>query len=98
MGAKKGSRADAVSKLRTGVSTSVVQTFDAASPSHLHAFIVGAVRSGCLVSFSRTQDGGAAVLTVLDDELPDGKFKDYFPSDEAVADIIEKFAGIYGDG
>jgi len=98
MASKKGSRADAIKGLRGGVSSSTVQTFDSASANHLHAFIVGAVRAGCLVSFSRTQDGGAVVLTVLDDELPDGKFKDYFSNDEDIANVIEQFAGIYNDG
>lgn len=97
MATKKGSRADAVKGLQTGVSSGSAQSYGACSPNDLHAFVNGAVLAGALVSFSRTQDGGAVVLTVLDDELPGGKYKDYFSSDESIANIISQFAGIYGD-
>ena len=98
MASKKDTRGDKIQQLRRGVPGKVVQTYDAASASDLHQFICCAVRFGALVSFSRTQDGGAVVLTILDDELPDGKFKDYFSTDEEIHGIIQQFAGIYGDG
>jgi len=97
MPAKKGSRADAVKGLKRSLSSGGPQTFSAASANSLHRFVCGAVRTGALVSFSRTQDGGAVVLTILDAELPAGKYKDYFADDQDIFDIIEQFAGIYGE-
>jgi len=80
-----------------GTSGQSVLSFDACDASDLHNFVVSAVRAGALVSFSRTRDGGAVVLTILHDELEGGRFKDYFGHDQAVAEVISMMSAFWGE-
>jgi len=80
-----------------GTSNQSVLSFDACDANDLHNFVSSAVRAGALVSFSRTRDGGAIVLTILHDELEGGRFKDYFSHDQAVAEIISMMSAFWGE-
>lgn len=98
MASKKNSELQArLDELGKGVSGGGVLSLDSVDASHLHRFVTGAVRAGGLVSFSRTRDGGAVVLTILHDDLNGGRYKDYFGSEREVADMIEEMAGIWGE-
>lgn len=64
-------------------------------PEEMHSFVSNAVDQGALVSFSRTRDGGALVLTVLHDDLEGGRHKDYISDEQAAADVIEVMASFW---
>lgn len=98
MASKKSNNA---SKIRIEYGKSVGGAFSpswvACDATDLHRFVSGAVRAGALVSFGRTRDNSAVVLTILHDDLEGGKYKDYFGSEESIQDVIEYMAGLWGD-
>lgn len=70
--------------------------FTAVDAGSLLRFLGGAVANGALVSFSGTKNHSAIVLTILHDDIPGGKYKDYF-DEQGLYEEIEYWAGVFGE-
>ena len=72
----------------------------AASAESMHRLVVACTAHGCLVSFSKTRNASALVLTFMHPEFaekgnPYGKQKYYF-SEEEVDEQLDYWAGFWG--